>query len=193
MRVVACVSTSLISLSVDDHLFILMRVVVGRLGRPHGIRGEVTVEVRTDEPDLRFAPGTVLYVNGSDRRLTVERIHWHSGRLLVTFDGVADRTAAETLRGLVVEVERAADETPEDPEEFYDSALTGCTVEGMDGVPIGVVAEVIHLPSQDMLSVRTPDDRDVLVPFIAQFVPTVDVAARRIVIDPPAGLIDQVD
>lgn len=181
------------SLSADDHPVTPMRVVVGRLGRPHGIRGEVTVEVRTDEPDMRFAPGTVLTVNGSDRRLTVERIHWHSGRLLVTFAGIADRTAAETLRGFVVEVERAADETPEDPEEFYDSSLTGCAVEGMDGVPIGVVAEVIHLPSQDMLSIRTPDDRDVLVPFIAQFVPTVDIAARRIVIDPPAGLLDQVD
>ena len=120
-----------------------MRVVVGRLGRPHGIRGEVTVEVRTDEPDMRFALGTVLFVNGSDRRLTVERIHWHSGRLLVTFDGIADRTAAESLRGLVVEVERAVDETPEDPEEFYDSALTGCMVEGLDGMVIGVVAEVI--------------------------------------------------
>ena len=92
-----------------------MRVVVGRLGRPHGIRGEVTVEVRTDEPDMRFAPGTVLFVNGSDRRLSVDRIHWHSGRLLVTFDGITDRTAAETLRGLVVEVERAVDEKPEDP------------------------------------------------------------------------------
>jgi 16S rRNA processing protein RimM len=181
------------SLSADDHSSIPMRVVVGRLGRPHGIRGEVTVEVRTDEPDMRFAPGTVLFVNGSDRRLTVDRIHWHSGRLLVTFDGITDRTAAETLRGFVVEVERAVDETPEDPEEFYDSALTGCVVEGLDGVVIGVVAEVIHLPSQDMLSVRTPDDDDVLVPFLARFVPTVDIAARRIVIDPPDGLIEQAD
>ena len=170
-----------------------MRVVVGRIGRPHGIRGEVTVEVRTDEPDMRFAPGSALYVNGSDRRLTVDRVHWHSGRLLVTFDGIVDRNAAETLRGLVVEVERSDDETPEDPEEFYDSALTGCTVEGMDGAVIGVVAEVIHLPSQDMLSVRTPGDEDVLVPFLARFVPTVDIAARRIVIDPPDGLIDQAD
>ena len=181
------------SLSADDHSSALVRVVVGRIGRPHGIRGEVTVEGRTDEPDQRFAPGSVLFVNGSDRRLTVDRIHWHSGRLLLTFAGVDDRSAAETLRGLVVEVERAQDETPEDPEEFYDSALTGCTVEGLDGVPIGVVSEVVHLPSQDMLSVRTTDDRDLLIPFIALFVPTVDISARRIVIDPPAGLIDQAE
>ena len=179
--------------SADEFSSPVVRVVVGRIGRPHGTRGEVTVEVRTDEPDLRFAPGTVLYVNGSDRRLTVERIHWHSGRLLLTFDGVLDRTAAESLRGLVVEVERGVDETPADPEEFYDSALTGCTVEGLDGATIGVVAEVVHLPSQDMLVIRASDERDLLVPFISLFVPTVDIAARRIVIDPPAGLIDSED
>jgi len=177
----------------DEFSSPVVRVVVGRIGRPHGIRGEVTVEVRTDEPDRRFAPGTVLYVNGSDRRLTVERIHWHSGRLLLTFDGVLDRTDAESLRGFVVEVERGLDETPDDPEEFYDSALTGCTVEGLDGETIGVVTEVVHLPSQDMLAIRTSGERDLLVPFITLFVPTVDIAARRIVIDPPAGLIDSED
>jgi 16S rRNA processing protein RimM len=179
--------------SADEFRTPRVRVVVGRIGRPHGIRGEVTVEVRTDEPDKRFEPGTVLYVNGSDRRLTVDRIHWHSGRLLLTIEDILDRTAAESLRGFVVEVERGADETPEDPEEFYDSALTGCTVEGLDGSVIGVVTEVVHLPSQDMLSIQTPDERDLLVPFIALFVPTVDIAARRIVIDPPAGLIDPED
>ncbi|CAB4879217.1 unannotated protein [freshwater metagenome] len=150
----------------------------------------MTVEVRTDEPDQRFAPGSVLYVNGSDRRLTVERIHWHSGRLLLTLEGITDRTDAEGVRGFVVEVERSADETPDDPDEYYDSALTGCAVESLDGTPVGVVAEVIHLPSQDMLAVRTIDERDLLVPFIEMFVPTVDIAARRIVIDPPAGLMD---
>jgi 16S rRNA processing protein RimM len=153
----------------------------------------LTVEVRTDEPDERFAPGAVLYVNGSDRRLTVERIHWHSGRLLLTIEGIADRTQAESVRGFVVEVERADDETPDDPDEYYDSALTGCAVEGLDGVSIGVVTEVVHLPSQDMLAVRTVDERDLLVPFIAAFVPTVDIKARRIVIDPPAGLLELTD
>jgi 16S rRNA processing protein RimM len=168
-----------------------MRVVVGRIGRPHGIRGEVTVEPRTDEPDERFAPGAVLSVDGPVHELVVERTHWHSGRLLVTFAGVPDRTAAEALRGLLLHVERTEDETPDDPDEFYDSTLTGCSVELTDGTAIGAVEEILHLPSQDLLVVRGPDDREVLVPFLVAFVPTVDVAARRIVIDPPAGLLDE--
>lgn len=167
-----------------------MRVVVGRIGRPHGIRGEVTVEPRTDEPEERFAPGNVLCVDGPVQQLTVERVHWHSGRLLVTFEGVVDRNGAEALRGLLLEVERDAAETPDDPEEFYDSALVGCTVVGLDGAPIGSVRDVVHLPAQDLLDVTVSDGRSVLVPFVEEMVPTVDLQARRIVIDPPPGLLD---
>ena len=168
-----------------------MRVVVGRIGRPHGIRGEVTVETRTDEPEERFAPGAVLSVDGPVQALVVERTHWHSGRLLVTFAGIADRSEAESLRGLLLHVERAEDETPDDPDEYYDSTLTGCFVELADGTSIGAVEEVLHLPSQDLLVVRGTDDREVLVPFLAAFVPTVDVVGRRIVINPPDGLLDE--
>lgn len=167
-----------------------MRVVVGRIGRPHGIRGEVTVEPRTDEPDERFAPGSALEVDGPIKHLFVERIHWHSGRLLVVFQGVVDRNGAEALRGLLLHVDRDEDDTPDDPDEFYDSTLLGCAVELADGTPVGVVTDVLHLPSQDMLVVSAPDEREVLVPFISEFVPTVDVAARRIVIEPPDGLLD---
>ena len=170
-----------------------MRVVVGRIGRPHGIRGEVTVETRTDEPDERFAPGAVLSVDGPVKELVVERTHWHSGRLLVTFQGAQDRNDAEALRGLLLHVERDAAETPDDPEEYYDSSLEGCEVTLADGTAVGTVAEVIHLPAQDLLSVRTPDERDVLVPFVSEIVPSVDIAARRIVIDPPPGLLDDVE
>ena len=167
-----------------------MRVVVGRIGRPHGIRGEVTVEPRTDEPDERFAAGAVLSVDGPVGELVVARPHWHSGRLLVHFEGVGDRNAAEALRGLLLHVERAEDETPDDPEEFYDSTLMGCAVEREDGSPVGEVVDVLHLPSQDLLVVRAPDDREVLVPFVAAFVSVVDVHQRRIVIEPPEGLLD---
>jgi 16S rRNA processing protein RimM len=167
-----------------------MRVVVGRIGRPHGIRGEVTVEPRTDEPDERFAPGAVLSVDAPVSELVVDRVHWHSGRLLVTFGGVADRNDAEALRGLLLHVERAEDETPDDPDEYYDSTLTGCAVALPDGSPVGDVSDVLHLPSQDVLVVRTPDEREVLVPFVAAFVPVVDVASRRLVIDPPPGLLE---
>jgi len=170
-----------------------MRVVVGRIGRPHGVRGVVTVEPRTDEPDRRFAPGAEFAVNGSARLLVVERIHWHSGRLLLTFEGVHDRNAAEALRGVLLEIERPVDETPEDPEEFYDDALEGCQVELPDGQPVGQVREVVHLPGQDLLAVVRADETEVLVPFIQLFVPVVDVRARRIVIDPPDGLLEDLD
>lgn len=167
-----------------------MRVVVGRIGRPHGIRGEVTVEPRTDEPDARFAPGSVLHVDGPVRQLTVGRAHWHSGRLLIAFAGIDDRTAAEGLRGLLLEVDRAEDERPDDPEEFYDTALVDCAVVDPAGNAIGTVREVVHLPAQDLLDIETMQGHRALVPFVAEIVPDVDIAGRRIVVDAPVGLLD---
>ncbi|MEI7452635.1 MAG: ribosome maturation factor RimM [Actinomycetes bacterium] len=167
-----------------------MRVVVGRIGKPHGIRGQVTVESRTDEPDLRFAPGTEFVIDGPLQLLTVEAVHWHSGRLLIKFEGIHDRSWAESIRNTILAIERDPDETPQDPDEFYDDQLEGCNVELLDATPIGIVTEVIHLPSQDMLSVLRPDESEVLIPFIALFVPVVEIAQKRIVIDPPAGLLE---
>lgn len=170
-----------------------MRIVVGRIGRPHGIRGEVTVEPRTDEPDERFAAGAVLHVDGPVGQLTVGRAHWHSGRLLIAFDGVHDRNAAEALRGLLLEVDRADDETPEHPDEFYDTSLVGCEVLDTAGAVIGTIREVVHLPAQDLLDVEARDGRRVLIPFVSEIVPDVDVAGRRVVVDPPPGLLDLED
>lgn len=167
-----------------------MRVVVGRIGRPHGIAGEVTVEVRTDEPDERFAPGSVLLVDPPARDLVVSSVRWHSGRLLVRFDGVADRNAAEALRGTLVHVERAEDEVPDEPDDYYDSSLIGCHAVLDDGTAVGDVEDVLHLPAQDLLVVRRPDGAEVLVPFVAAIVPEVDLEGRRIVLDPPDGLLD---
>lgn len=150
------------------------------------------MEVRTDEPETRFAPGAVLLVDTPAAELVVDRAHWHSGRLLVAFRGVADRNAAEGLRGTLLHVDRADDAMPEEDDEYYDSALVGCAVVLVDGTAVGVVDEVVHLPAQDLLAVRTPDERDVLVPFVEAIVPAVDVPGRRIVIDPPPGLLDEV-
>lgn len=181
-----------------------MLVVVGRIGRPHGVKGAATIEVRTDEPDKRFAVGARLLTD-SGLDLTVASATWHSGRLLVTFEGYEDRTAVEQLRNALVSVDRPADERPEDPEEFYDSDLEGCevVVDGSDsdsdsdgvviGVGIGVVREVSHLPGQDLLVVVTPDEREVLIPFVSEFVPQIDVSAKRIVITPPEGLLEPGD
>lgn len=168
-----------------------MLVVVGRIGKPHGIRGELTVEVRTDDPDLRFAPGSVLATDPARvGPLTVAAARWHSGRLLLRVDGVADRTAAEGLRGVVVSVDVPDDDVPEDPEEFYDHQLRGLTAVAVDGSEIGVVDDVVHLPAQDLLSVKRPGGREVLVPFVAEFVPDIDVSAGRITLDLPSGLLE---
>ena len=175
-----------------------MRVVVGRIGRPHGIRGEVTVEPRTDEPDLRFADGATLLVD--DRAdlasLEVERAHWHSGRLLVAFHGVDDRNAAEALRGVLLSVDRDDDAVADEDDAYYDTSLVGCRVELADGTAVGTVTQVVHLPAQDLLAVArtgSAGSSEVLIPFVAAICPVVDITAKRIVIDPPEGLLDAPD
>lgn len=164
-----------------------MRVTVGRIGRPHGIRGEVTVEVLTDDPDERFAPGAAVFVGDDVRH--VERAHWHSGRLLLSFQGVEDRNGAELLRGAQITVDRPDDEQPDDG-AFYDSTLIGCAVVLVTGEVVGEVTDVVHLPAHDLLTVRIAQGRDAYIPFVSEIVPEVDVEQRRIVIDPPPGLLD---
>jgi 16S rRNA processing protein RimM len=170
-----------------------MELVVGRIGRPHGVRGEVTIEVRTDDPDVRFAPGTVLRTDpAAAGPLTVEYTHWHSGRLLLALAGVEDRSRAEELRNVLLVIDVDADERPTDDEEYYDHQLVGLAAHTMTGEPIGTVAEVLHLPSQDLLAVRRTDGRETLVPFVAAIVPEVDLAAGVLRVDAPPGLLDDV-
>lgn len=167
-------------------------VVVGRVGRAHGIKGDVSVEPRTDEPERRFAVGNALTARTPDGVLhswTVSGMRWHSGRLLVRFAELADRTAAEAARGTVLEVVIDSDELPEDPEEFYDHQLVGLRVEGEDGAAIGAVAGVLHGPFQDLLVIDR-DGAEVLVPFVSELVPVVDVAGGRVVVSDRPGLLD---
>ena len=171
-----------------------MRVVVGRLGRAHGIRGDLSVEVRTDEPDRRFASGSVLHTDSVVHpTLTVEWMRWHSGRLLVHLVGVDDRNAAEAVRGTTLEVDVVDDELPEGDDEYYDRQLVGLRVEEADGTLVGELTEISHLPAHDMLVVTRADDTEVLIPFITEFVPLVDLAGRRVVVTPPAGLLEDLD
>ncbi|GAA2574424.1 ribosome maturation factor RimM [Actinomadura fulvescens] len=166
------------------------QLVVGRIGRPHGIRGEITIDVRTDEPDARFAPGSEIATDPAEAGpLTVERARWHSGRLLLAFAGVTDRTAAEELRGtwLVVAPDDIIDTG--DPDDFHDSQLVGLSAVTTSGDEIGKVTEIRHF-GQDLLVIGRNDGGESLVPFVAALVPEVDVAAGRLVIDPPAGLLD---
>jgi 16S rRNA processing protein RimM len=169
-------------------------VLVGRIGKAHGLRGDVTINVRTDEPERRFAPGSVLVVEAPTgsastlRALTVASTRWHSGVLLARFEEVPDRTAAEAARGILLYATVAADASPDDPDEYYDHQLVGLAVHDVDGTLLGEVTGLVH-GAQDLLAIRTPDRRDTLVPFVKALVPEVDVAGGRIVVADRPGLV----
>jgi 16S rRNA processing protein RimM len=166
-------------------------VTVGRIGRAHGIRGEVSVEVRTDSPDIRFVAGARLTTEPVRAGpLTVSQTRWHSGRLLVRFDGVADRGGAEALRGVLLLTEVDASERPADADEYYDHQLIGLGAVTTHGDVVGAVTEVLHLPDQDLLVIGREGATEVLVPFVTEIVPEIDLSAGRVVIDPPRGLLD---
>lgn len=167
-----------------------MRLVVGRIGRAHGIRGEVSVEVRTDDPAARFADGSVLFTDPEAAGpLTVTASRRHSGRYVVRFRHVTDRDSAEALLGTLLLVDSAELAPLDDPDEFHDHELIGLAVQTADGETVGRVDDVLHY-AQDVLVVATPEGVEALVPFVAALVPEVDIAGGRVVIDPPPGLLD---
>jgi 16S rRNA processing protein RimM len=167
-----------------------VQVTVGRIGRPHGIRGAVVVGVRTDEPELRFAEGSRLDTDPVGiGPLVVSASRWHSGELLVRFAGVDDRDAAAELRGTWLFVDSATLAPTDDPDEFRDGDLIGLAVRTVGGDSVGTVEDVRH-SGQDVLVVKSSDGREVMVPFVLPLVPEVDVAAGYLVIDPPEGLLD---
>ncbi len=168
-----------------------MLLVVGRIGRAHGLRGEVLVDVRTDEPERRLAPGAVLVTDpGTAGPLTIATGRVHSGRLLLHFSGVSDRTGAEALRGVLLLAEIDPDVLPDDDDEWYDHQLVGLDVVAIDGAVVGEVREVLHLPGHDVLAVTRPDGTEALVPFVTEIVPAVDIAANRLIVTPPPGLLE---
>jgi len=165
-------------------------LVVGRLGRAHGVRGDIAVDVRTDAPELRFAVGAVLRTLPAERGpLTVASSRQHSGRFLVHFVGVEDRDAAESLAGttLVIPVSEVGSAGRD---AWWDHELVGLRVEAASGDLFGVVSDVIHAPAQDLLSITLPDGREALLPFVSALVPRVDVPGGRLIADPPAGWAD---
>jgi 16S rRNA processing protein RimM len=165
-------------------------LVVGRLGRAHGIRGDIAVEVRTDAPELRFAPGQTLRTDPPGvGPLTIAASKEHSSRLLLHFEGVDDRTAAEALSGTLLVIPRA-EAGSAGADAWWDHELIGLTVETADGTVLGEVADVIHAPAQDLLAVRLPEGREALLPFVRALVPEVDMAGRRLVALPPEGWSD---
>ncbi|MGY4710039.1 ribosome maturation factor RimM [Mycolicibacterium sp. CBM1] len=171
-----------------------MELVVGRVAKAHGITGELVVDVRTDDPDDRFAPGNRLWLRpsraGGGREVVVESSRPHGARLLVRLDGVSDRNAADALRGNLFVVDSAKLPPIEDPDEFYDHQLEGLAVRTVDGAEVGSVIEVLHTAGGELLSVRTGDDAELLVPFVSAIVTSVSIADGIVEIDPPAGLLD---
>ena len=167
-------------------------IVVGVIGRPHGVRGEVAVELRTDEPERRFAPGQVLREEGGNRVFTVRSVRDHSGRLLVRFAELVDRAGAETARGTVLIAAVEPDEQPAERGEFYDRQLIGLRAATPDGAEVGKVGSVLHLPAQDVLEIETAAGPR-LVPFVEALVPHVDLEAGRLTVVDVAGLLDDGD
>jgi len=188
-----------------------MLLVVGQIGKPHGLRGEVSVAVRTDEPEDRFVPGSVFTTEvPRDRRvsagpvagpapgvayqvpgqLVVESVRWHQGRGIVQFEGVHDRDVAEALRGVLLQVDSAGLAPSDDPDEFHDHQLVGLRVESVDGSALGTVDRIDHAPASDLLVLRKVAGGTALIPFVSKLVLAVDIPAGRIVVDLPEGLLD---
>ena len=169
-----------------------MLLTVGRVGRAQGIRGEVVVEVRTDDPEGRFAPGAVLATDPPHvGPLVVGRTRWHGERLVVRFRNTPDRGAAEALQGVLLQVDVPADARPDDPDEYYDHQLVGLAAYDVDGTELGTVSALVHGGAQDLLTIRTPGGREALVPFVKAIVPEVDIASGRLIVTPPAGLFEE--
>jgi 16S rRNA processing protein RimM len=187
-----------------------MLLVVGQIGKPHGVRGEVSVAVRTDEPEERFVAGSVFTTEvPRDRRVTtgpaaassgvvyqvppelvIESVRWHQGRGIVQFEGVHDRNVAEALRGVFLQVDSATLTPPSDPDEFHDHQLVGLRVVTVAGEELGTVARIDHAPSSDLIVLDKSGGGTALIPFVSQMVPSVDVAGGKIVVDLPEGLLD---
>jgi 16S rRNA processing protein RimM len=171
-----------------------LELTVGRVVKAHGIDGEVVVEIRTDDPAARFAPGNTLRAKssrggGEDVSYVVADAREHGARLLVRLAGVDDRDAADALRGSLFVVD--SDDLPpiDEPDTYYDHQLEGLRVRTTTGQDVGVVAEVLHTAGGELLAVRR-DSGELLVPFVSAIVMSVSLQDRLVEIDPPEGLLE---
>lgn len=167
-----------------------MDVIVARIGKPHGIRGEMTVQLHTDQPDVRFQPGTVYATDPAERGpVTVTGSRVHNGITLIRVEGIKDRNDAETLRNTkLVTSDLAADD---DEDAWHVSELRGCEVVDDEGETLGEVTDLEIGAAQDLLVVRSVQGPIVRLPFVFELVPEVDVDAKRIIATPPGGLFPE--
>ena len=166
----------------------IVDVIVGTIGRPHGVGGEISLHSRTDVPEQRFVPGRPLRTSAG-RILTVAAVRRHHGGLLLRFDEVRDRSSAEAMRGQDLWAAVPADAPAVEADDFYDRHLIGLDARDPDGHPVGRVASVLHLPAQDLLAIDTPRGER-LVPFVTDLVPVVDLSGGFLVVNPIPGLLD---
>ena len=160
-----------------------MKLNVGRIGKAHGILGEATIEVRTDEAEDRFAIGAKLETE-SHGVITVASARVHNGILLLGFEGIEDRNAIEKLRNQLLFTEVDIDAPGVDEDDYHVLQLVGCKAFLIDGDEFGTVTDVLNLPGQDVLAIESADG-EVLIPFVRQLVPVVDIKARRMTVIPP--------
>jgi 16S rRNA processing protein RimM len=160
-----------------------MKLNVGRSGKAHGILGEATIEVRTDEAEDRFAIGAVLQTE-SHGELTVASARVHNGILLLGFEGIEDRNAIEELRNELLYADVDIDAPGIDEDDYHVLQLVGCKAYLVDGDEFGEVTDVLNLPGQDVLAIKT-EAGEVLIPFVHQLVPVVDINSQRMTVIPP--------
>jgi len=160
-----------------------MRLLVGRIGKAHGILGEATIEVRTDDAATRFALGATVETD-KGKSLTVDSVRVHNGILLLGFEGITDRNGIESFRDTLLYAEVDIDAPGEDEDDYHVLQLIGCVANLEDGTKFGEVTDVLNLPGQDVLAIKTSSG-EVLVPFVRQLVPVVDIKEKLVVVIPP--------
>lgn len=164
-----------------------MKLTVARIGRAHGLKGEVSVEVRTDIPEERLAPGEEYETEpASAGPLTIVGVRTQSGRWYVKFDQIRGREAAEAARGVELVIE--GEESDED-DAWFVHELVGLAAVRPDGEPVGEVVDLLALPAQDVLVVKQPDGHRAMIPFVEEFVPEVDIESGSVTVTPPYGLL----
>lgn len=168
-------------------------VTIATIGKAHGLRGEVSLILRTDQPEERLQDGTVFEIAADEgaRTLTIVSTRLQQGRWYAKFAEVSSRTDAEALRGAVLSLEiDLEEEAEEDPDAWYPSDLKGLAVRHVDGRELGTVLDLELHPAQDLLIVRGLDGRRVMLPFVEALVPEVDVEGGIVLADPPGGLFE---